>query len=132
MSDSDRNIILLPIGGAPRVVAADRSIFDQACKFAKADSVSQIPCSLWMADKFRVALAAPAVVGTDRNANALASKVFGSPVHGDCILCRRPEKDEDMYGLPHRSDRYLRPFDSDTASSVLAALGKTIEDMHHE
>ena len=122
MPDSVRYVVLLPLDGSPRIEAATRSIFDQACSFAHADSVSQIPCSDWMADKFRVAIAAPALVGTEKNVNVIASKVFGSLVHGDCILCRRPAKDEDMYGLPHRADRFLRPFDGDTARTVLAAL----------
>ncbi len=119
----ERCVIDIPLGSPPRIVAAERSLFDQACRLCgHVQSVSQIPCPEWMSDKFRAMLAAPAVVGTARNVNALASKVFGAPMHGSCVLCRRPAKDEDMYGMPRSSDRYMQAFDAETAREALAVL----------
>ena len=117
----DRSGILLPLRGEPSIIAAERSLYEQANRVC-GGIVTQIPASEWKQDRFHAMIASVQPKTEDAPVNALASKVFGGPVHGTCILAKRPARDEDMYGTPHRADRYMQPFDPQTAREALASL----------
>lgn len=126
-----RNVILIPMRGAPRILPAAVALRDQLEDLC-GGSVVSVLATEWRGDRHEVALALHPQVGTDANANALAGRLLGVPVHGPAVLARRPVQGTPPLGAWNPSDRILVPLETEDARSVLAALGEEIERMHDE
>ena len=128
---ADRHIILIPMGGAPRLLpaASNTSLLDQLEDLV-GGHVSAIPAPEWLGDRHHAVVACHPQVGIASRANALAGRVLGVPMHGPCVLLRRPIDDSDLYRQERESSRRFTAFDSNSAREALASLGREIEQMH--
>lgn len=128
---SDRNLVLVPMQGAPRIMpAASRVSIEDQLEDLCGGRTTAIPAPEWLGDRHHVVVASHPRVGTQANANALAGRVLGVPMHGPCVLLRRPLDDSDLYRTERAGSRRYSPFDDAAARAVLASLGEEIERMH--
>lgn len=127
-----RHLILLPMRGAPRLLpaASSPSLRVQVEDLCGGHVVST-PAPEWRGDRHRLVLIAHPRVGTEASSNALAGRVLGVPMHGPCVLARRPADDGQLYREPRPGDRFALPLETAEAREILADLGREIEEMHH-
>ncbi len=127
-----RHIILLPMRGSPRILpAASASSLVAQIEDLVGGHFVATPAVEWLGDRHHLAVLARAMVGTETNANTLAGRVLGVPMHGPCVLARRPDDDRSFFREGRPDDRRAVPFETQQARAVLAALGSEIEGMHH-
>lgn len=119
--------------GAPRLLpAASRASLEDQLEDLCGGRTTAIPAPEWLGDRHHLVVAAHPRVGTSASANALAGRVLGVPMHGPCVLARRPLDDSDLYRAERAGSRRFVPLDTAAARAVLADLGREIERMHAE